>query len=164
MWIRQLGTSGEEVNAKIWADGLGSVFVATSSTGTLGGPNLGGEDIVVAKYDTNGNQLWMKQFGTSGNDMPSGGGITGDSFGNLYITGRTSTSWGGPNAGGDDIVLIKLSPPVGAASASSAKALSSSASRAVSLDAVYSAGDFSNLLAERAPFRLAGRGRLRAAR
>lgn len=114
-WIRQLGTTGEEVNAKVWADGLGNVFVATSSVGSLGGPNLGGEDIVIAKYDSAGDRLWAKQLGTDGNEIPSGGGIAGDSLGNLYITGRTSSSWGGPNAGGADIVVIKLSSPPAAA-------------------------------------------------
>jgi hypothetical protein len=33
-WIRHLGTSGEEINGKIWADGLGNVFLATSTTGS----------------------------------------------------------------------------------------------------------------------------------
>jgi hypothetical protein len=109
-WIRHLGTSGEEVSGKVWADGLGHVYLATSTNGLLGSASFGSDDIVVAKYDAAGNQLWIKQFGTSGSDLPSGAGITGDAMGNFYVTGYTTGSWGGPNAGGQDVVLIKLSP------------------------------------------------------
>ena len=115
-WFRQLGTSAEDAGGKLWADGSGSVYIAGSSEGSLGGPNLGGTDIVLGKYDANGNRLWVDQFGTSGDDIPSGGGLAGDQQGNLFITGRTSSSWGAPNAGGADVILIKLSSPAGSGS------------------------------------------------
>ena len=116
LWTRQWGTSGQETDGKIWADGLGNVYLAGATVGSLGGDHLGGDDIVVAKYDSSGNLLWTTQIGRSGNEIASGGGITGDDLGNLYITGRTTSSWDGPNAGGIDAVLIKLSPPAAAAS------------------------------------------------
>lgn len=109
-WIRHLGTSGEETNGKIWADGLGHVYLATSTNGLLGASSFGSDDFVLAKYDADGNQMWIKQFGSSGSDLPSGAGITGDALGNLYITGYTTSPRGGPDSGGQDVVLIKLSP------------------------------------------------------
>ena len=129
-WIRQWGTSGEDSGGSLRADGLGNVFVTGQTAGALGGPHLGGKDIVMAKYDADGNRLWISQFGTSGDDV-NAGGMSGDDFGNVYIAGRSTGSWGGPNAGGMDAVLIKLSPPGDiSASASAIESFSSTAALA----------------------------------
>jgi hypothetical protein len=118
-WSRQLGTSGYEGDGKIWADGSGNVYMAVSTLGSLGGVDSGGQDISITKYGYNGDRLWSQQIGTTGVEIPSGQGLTGDDLGNLYITGRTDASWAGPNAGGEDVVLIKLAPPAAAAALSS---------------------------------------------
>lgn len=51
------------------------------------------------------SQLWVQQDGTSVGDQLLG--ISADSGGNLYVTGRTLSSFDGfANKGGNDIVLI----------------------------------------------------------
>jgi len=86
----------------------------------------------VVKYDTAGNLLWVKQFGTSARD--SANDIFGDNQGNIYLAGNTRGSWTAPNAGGADFVLIKLTPP--AAASVNAAALTSSADNSSSSTAI----------------------------
>ena len=122
LWTRQYGTSGEDTQADMWVDSVGNVYRSIATTGSLAGAHLGGWDIVVAKFDPLGNLQWATQLGTSGDDRPEGG-ITGDAQGNLYVAVRTSGALGGPNAGSNDDVLIKLTPPAAAASGSSLDSL-----------------------------------------
>jgi hypothetical protein len=58
-------------------------------------------DVFLAKYDTNGNQVWIQQFGTSGSDNAFGIDIDSDGF--IYLTGYTTGDLGGTNAGGDSV-------------------------------------------------------------
>lgn len=71
-WIRQLGTSADEINYGVSVDGMGNVFISGYTEGDLGGTNAGGRDAFVSKYDTNGNLDWTKQLGTSANDYSFG--------------------------------------------------------------------------------------------
>lgn len=57
-------------------------------------PQLGYYDMFIAKYDTNGNKLWIKQLGLSSlGHYPQtiGNSIATDSSGNSYVAGSTST-------------------------------------------------------------------------
>jgi hypothetical protein len=62
-------------------------------------------------YDPNGTLLWTHQFGTSSADL--GTGISVDEWCNVYISGETEGSLGGPYMGGDafwgDAFIAKLS-------------------------------------------------------
>jgi hypothetical protein len=115
-WTRNLGTTANDANASIWADGLGNVYFSGYVGGALGeypgaalsGAPIGATDLVVGKYSAAGDLLWMSQLGSTGVD--AGVSIAGDNEGNLYLTARTSGAWGGLNAGQFDAVLIKLSP------------------------------------------------------
>jgi hypothetical protein len=170
-WTRKLGTTTNDANASIWADGLGNVYFSGYVGGALGeypgaalgGAPIGATDLVVGKYSAAGELLWMSQLGSTGID--AGVSIAGDNEGNLYLTARTSGAWGGPNAGQFDAVLIKLSPPPVAASVALASAEAHAAAaptKAAALDAVYAAGDFTALLTPSRPFRPSPRPRLRA--
>lgn len=105
-WIRQLGTGRHEDSLGVTADALGNVYVSGETRGALGGVNAGGSDAFITKYDAAGTQRWRtKQFGTSGEDH--GYGISADGLGNVYVTGSTSGSFAGPNAGSDDAFVGK---------------------------------------------------------
>ena len=84
-WTEQLGTVGTDSSEGVSADSLGNVYISGFTAGSLGGPNAGGTDAFLAKYDTSGNLQWTEQFGTSGDDR--GTAVSADSFGNVYITG-----------------------------------------------------------------------------
>jgi hypothetical protein len=51
--------------------------------------------------------VWTQQLGTSSYDVSHG--VSADGLGNVYITGSTYGSLGGPNAGGRDAFVAKFS-------------------------------------------------------
>jgi len=105
LWVRQFGTSTDESGSGVAVDGAGNAYITGLTYGSLGGPNAGDYDVFLAKYDTSGTQLWVRQFGTSTNDQ--GWALAVDGAGNAYITGNTLGSLGGPIAGGYDVFLAK---------------------------------------------------------
>ncbi len=52
--------------------------------------NAGGEDVFIAKYDTDGNVLWAKRAGGAGSD--AGFGLSVDHSGNVFMTGQFYSS------------------------------------------------------------------------
>ncbi len=107
VWKRQLGTPQYEYASGAATDNLGNVYITGSTRGKLGGNHMGGEDIWVAKYNSNGALQWKQQLGTTGEDVSNGIAVNNDG---IYITGSTSGGLnGGANKGGDDAWLIKLS-------------------------------------------------------
>ena len=105
LWTRQFGTSSVEAPSGISVDPLGNAYITGTTGGALGGPNAGGLDAFLVKCDSSGNVLWTRQLGTLGTEF--GDGVSVDSLGNVYITGRTSGNLGGPNAGSSDAFLGK---------------------------------------------------------
>ena len=64
-----------------------NIYVAGTTTGSITGEtNKGGDDIVVAKFDTNLTQLWAKQFGTAARDITKGIAVDGNA---VYVAGDT---------------------------------------------------------------------------
>jgi hypothetical protein len=112
VWISEFGTPRDDDTSGVAVDGLGSVYVVGHTRGSLGGVNLGDEDVFLAKFDVDGNQLWIHQFGTPGFDFASQ--IEADGFGNLFIAGSTAGDLGGPNSGGGgpDVFLAKFTDAV----------------------------------------------------
>lgn len=94
-------------------DGKGFVYVGGyTSPGQLHEGEedafLAKEDAFLAKFDPSGKLLWLRQFGTS-----SGEGVFGvavDKAGNIYATGITLGSLGGPNRGDWDFFVTKYTP------------------------------------------------------
>lgn len=109
LWTRQLGTTEFDLSIGVSADGLGNVYISGYSTGGLGGgPNAGDLDVFrafVSKYDDAGNLLWTRPIGTTSNDFS--GGVSADGLGNVYVSGESHGSMGGPNAGRNDAFVIK---------------------------------------------------------
>ena len=105
LWIRQFGTSAGERAKALASDGAGGVMVAGHTHGSLGGPNAGNADVFLARYDSDGNRLWIRQFGTSEFDQALA--LAPDGAGGVIIAGLTRGSLGGPNAGGHDVLLVR---------------------------------------------------------
>jgi hypothetical protein len=109
-WTRQTGTSQFDDSNGVETDGLGNVYLLGNTNGSLSGPNAGNTDTFVRKYNAAGTLLWTRQFGTSSTDYSMG--ISSDSLGNLFVSGITWGSLGGPNAGVEDAFVAKLADPV----------------------------------------------------
>jgi hypothetical protein len=108
VWTRQLGTSDDDWSYRVSADEIGNAYVSGTTFGSLAEPNVGLHDAFVTKYDGSGNLLWTRQLGTSVQD--ASWGVSPDGLGNVYLSGYTYGSLGGPNAGGVDAWVARLSP------------------------------------------------------
>ena len=104
-WVRQLGSPGNDRAESVATDGSGNVYISGFTDGNLGGANAGGLDAFLVKYNSAGNLLWTRQFGTTAQE--TGGSVKVDGSGNAYVAGRTYGSLGGANAGGEDAFLVK---------------------------------------------------------
>jgi formylglycine-generating enzyme required for sulfatase activity len=105
VWTRQFGTSRGDGNYAVATDELGNVYTAGYTLGGMAGPNAGGLDAFVAKYNAEGSLIWTRQLGTAAED--GGRGVSVDGLGNVYVSGYTHGSLGGPNAGGNDVFVAK---------------------------------------------------------
>ena len=112
IWSRQLGTASYDEAAAISADGIGNIFIAGTTWGTLDDspfPN-GAQDAFLAKYNSAGDLQWTRQLGappTIRYPTDKGSGVAADGLGNVYITGTTSNELAGPNAGSSDAFVSK---------------------------------------------------------
>lgn len=103
-WSVQFGTAENDNVSGVAADATG-VYVVGYTYGVLEGSNLGSSDIFVRKYDTGGNVVWTRQFGTSGTDWARAVAVDGNG---VYVTGQVSGTLPGQTpAGGDDVVVRK---------------------------------------------------------
>ena len=105
LWIRQFGTSRSDGASALAPDGAGGAMIAGRTVGSLGGTSAGGSDIFLARYDSAGNRLWIRQFGTS--DWVEALALASDDSGGVTVAGWTSGSLGGPTAGGRDALLAR---------------------------------------------------------
>ena len=104
-WTRLLGTSGSDSASDVAVDAAGNATITGFTTGNLAGANAGFNDIFVARYDTNGNQQWVTQIGSTFIDNAWGVGI--DPLGNVYVAGEAGAAIGGQTfAGGFSDALV----------------------------------------------------------
>ncbi len=117
----RIGSSGPDFARAVVADGSGNAYVTGYFAGTVnfnptspatGRTAIGPSDISVAKYSSTGALVWVYSIGGTDTDTPfdielgSGGGV--------YVAGTVSAGavCSGkvvPNAGGHDILLMRLS-------------------------------------------------------
>ena len=104
-------TSGSEDNATaVTVDANGNAYMVGYTYGDLSGiPNAGDRDAFVAKFDPQGNRLWVRLIGTDGHDGATS--VTTDANGNAFVTGYTNRDlYGAPNAGQWDQFIAKFGP------------------------------------------------------
>ena len=92
-WSRQLGSYifnplnvQTDISLSVAAaDDLGNVFIAGRTEGDLDGTSNGSADGFLAKYDSDDNFQWARQFGTSFFDRSND--VAVDGLGNAYVAG-----------------------------------------------------------------------------
>jgi hypothetical protein len=106
-WLLQFGLSGNDFAWDVHADGDGNVYVAGDSSGALPGQAFAGGafDAYLRKYDADGNELWTRQFGTTGSDRNAAVFAFGA---DVYVGWLTTGAFPSQvNAGGVDAYLRK---------------------------------------------------------
>jgi Beta-propeller repeat len=120
IWVKSAGSNNDYDNAhSVATDALGNVYItgyfsriATFGDKTLISNNIS-EDVFIAKYNLDGNILWVKQAG--GSDTDQGNSIAVNAAGTITICGLfrgTGTSTFGATPvignGNDDIFLWRI--------------------------------------------------------
>jgi hypothetical protein len=99
LWAKNIGTTDFDWAWAVDTDSKDNVYVTGWTLGNLGGINAGSYDAWLAKYDNDGNQKWVRQFGTSGDDEAFG--VKVDSLDNVYVIGYTDRAFRGKTNKGD---------------------------------------------------------------
>jgi len=103
-WTRQFGSESDDYAFGISADASG-VYVVGETCGTLPGQSSAGSyDAFVRKYDTSGNELWTRQFGTSSYEWATGICVDGSA---VYVTGPTRGAFPGQSNAGQFSVFVR---------------------------------------------------------
>lgn len=111
LWVQQFGTPEDDQAYSLFIDPHDNIFVGGYTQGDFGGQNVGSFDAWIAKFNTEGEKIWINQFGTPDRDELYG--LTADNAGNLYATGITQGSLGELNAGSFDGWTAKLDVATG---------------------------------------------------
>lgn len=116
LWSSRYGDSQDQLGNALAVDTAGRVLVTGTFDGAIdfnGSAPLvsAGQDVFVAKLESDGAHVWSKRFGAAGDQTSAG--IAADSTGNTLVTGRFagSVNFGGGelvSAGGQDAFLVKL--------------------------------------------------------
>jgi hypothetical protein len=87
-------------------DASGNIYITGGTYSDLDGTNAGMFDMMVTKYDANGNLLWLRRVGTPEQDEARA--LALDPAGGVWVTGNTEGEVEGEmNAGGRDVVLFR---------------------------------------------------------
>lgn len=107
LWTRSLGTLGVNGGSKLHIDQNGSIhFAGYSESNFNHHVNMGGRDILSAKYSSMDELIWYRQAGTTTDD--NGRAIWVDRLGNVYVAGTTQGNLdSNTGQGGDDVFLIR---------------------------------------------------------
>ena len=107
MWVRQLGTTEDDIGMDLVLDSSDNIYVTGASNGPIGGNiNNGLDDILLIKFDASGNALWSELLGSPATDR--GSAIIIDNNHNILITGSTTSNFDGNlGYGKSDAVIIK---------------------------------------------------------
>lgn len=97
LWATYYGGTGEEIALSITIDLFGNAYLAGQTTSSLGiafggfQNAFGGGffDSFLVKFDATGNRLWATYYG--GVDKDYGTDLATDLFGNVYLTGHSSS-------------------------------------------------------------------------
>ncbi|EMN89908.1 SBBP repeat-containing protein [Leptospira weilii] len=100
IWTKLTGTSGKDTKSNgVTLDGQGNIYITGSTNGNIDDQMQSGNntrDLLVIKFDSNGNRIWTRQLGFTGSifEFSSknavGTGIVFDKNQSLYITGYTT--------------------------------------------------------------------------
>jgi hypothetical protein len=105
VWIKHYDNGGNDDANAISIDASGSIYVVGVSDGTA----TTGKDLVVIKYDANGNQLWVARFNGAGNGTDIANAIAFDGTTNVFVTGKTTIAGGTTN-----FITLKFNASTGA--------------------------------------------------
>jgi len=112
LYTRQLGVAGgSTVGNAVVTDDNGNVYVAGSSSGTLNtnyNISTGDNNFIIIKYNSSGEQQYIRQLGVTGTDTV-GNSVATDTSGNVFVAGATKGGLDGSTlTGTQDFFVTKF--------------------------------------------------------
>ncbi|MCP4138412.1 MAG: hypothetical protein GY754_46045 [bacterium] len=109
-WVKQTGSTVGDYPRDIAIDESGNIYVTGYTSGDFdGNTSAGAEDIILVKYNANGEKQWSRQLGTTGIDFAFAMAVNKE--GDIYLTGRTDGDLSGnaeaATIGTANIFLVK---------------------------------------------------------
>jgi hypothetical protein len=104
LWDKRIRSDQSDASHSVALDSAGNAYITgwiSASTSTADN-----RDVLVTKYDTNGNELWSRTFGTTSDEFALD--ISVDADGNSIIGGLTAGNFGSVNAGSYDAYIAKV--------------------------------------------------------
>jgi hypothetical protein len=112
-WTRQFGTAGGDNARDITVDESSRLLVTGSTEGALPDQTSGkGYDAFVASFDTDGRTLWIRQFGSGGDDF--GVAVAADAIGNVFVAGSAGEGLSGPSSADGRTAFLRQYDQTGA--------------------------------------------------
>lgn len=113
LWTQQFGHERHDEIHGSATDDSGNVFVTGYTYGEFTGfTNTGGRDLFVRKYDSYGNEVWTKQFGSASTagSQPNDKGlsIALDEHGNTFVVGSSSGKFAGQKSEGINDGFVQM--------------------------------------------------------
>lgn len=111
LWLKQFGSTDDDVLFSLKVDNDDNVITTGYTAGSFGtNANQGGYDFWAVKFDSYGNELFNKQYGSSFNEEATDIGILDNSY---QLIGYTDASLGSDNLGSLDIFLAEIDSETG---------------------------------------------------
>lgn len=107
--LAQRGSTGDDDANAVARHPDGDLVICGSTFGDLDGPgsHAGDSDAFVARYTSDGTEVWLNQLGTNEWDVFTD--VTVDADGNVYVVGNTYGDLFGTNSGAPDIIYASYS-------------------------------------------------------
>ncbi|WP_170928594.1 SBBP repeat-containing protein [Deinococcus hopiensis] len=139
IWVKQFGLqvfdhSGDDEPTGVALDSGGNVYIV----GNIGQ----GTECFIAKFDSSGNQQWIKYYGTTGTERTSG--VAVDQGGNIYTSGYTNGVFPGNGNTSENAFIMKYDPSGNQVWVKQFGAAGSETARDIAIDSsenIYVAGD-----------------------
>lgn len=106
-WMRQWGTSEHDYVYGLAVTPGGDAFVVGYTEGDLAAPNAGEADAFLAGFNTSGDSLFVRQWGTVATDYAQA--VATDRIGEVWVTGYTQGELdGNAKMGSEDAFLTRF--------------------------------------------------------
>jgi hypothetical protein len=102
----EFGSTTDDKGHAVAVDSTNNFYVTGFTYGDLAGPNAGGSDVFVRKYNSNNSVAWTRQFGTNLDD--AGMGIATLTFRKIFVAGHLRHPLQGTTQGEQDAFLRRL--------------------------------------------------------
>ncbi len=93
LWTELLASDQNDNLYGVSLDSAGNILLAGDTVGDLNGEiGAGAQDLLLAKYDSTGSEIWTQYLGGTGSDFGYDAVVDGDD--NIFVTGKTTSSDG----------------------------------------------------------------------